>query len=38
VFNHKDGDNKEAPEKIANDIQPEMKGELPTPTTLFEPA
>ena len=38
VFNHKDGDNKEAPEKIANDIQPEMKGELPTAKTLFEPA
>lgn len=38
MFNHKDGDNKEAPEKIANDIQAEMKGELSTAKTLFEPA
>jgi hypothetical protein len=38
VFNYKDGDNKEALEKIADQTRDEMKAKLPSAKTLFGPA
>jgi hypothetical protein len=38
VFNYKDGDNKEALEKIAEQTRDEMKAQLPSSRKLFGPA
>ena len=38
VFNYKDGDNKEALEKIAQETRDEMKAKLPSIKKLFAPA
>jgi len=38
VFNYKDGDNKEALEKIAQQTRDEMKAKLPSAKKLFAPA
>lgn len=37
VFNYKDGDNKEALEKIAEQTRDEMKTQLPSARALFKP-
>jgi hypothetical protein len=38
VFNYKDGDNKEALEKVAQQTRDEMKAKLPSAKKLFAPA